>query len=52
MYWWAEDENGEYVRGKTQEEVVLLIAVIYNSDIISNFRPEYELDAAQLDNQA
>jgi len=50
-FWWAEDENGEYMRGKSLEEVVLLIAVVYNSEHINNFKPEYELDATELDTQ-
>ena len=48
-FWWAEDQNGEYMKGKTFEEVALLIAVVYNSDKINNFRPEYELDAEFMD---
>lgn len=48
-FWFAEDENGEYIKGKTFEEVALLMAVVYNSDKIDNFRPEYELDAKYMD---
>lgn len=48
-FWWAEDENGEYMKGNSYEEVALLIAVVYNSDRINNFRPEYETDAESMD---
>lgn len=48
-FWWSEDENGEYVKGKSFEEVALLVAVVYNSEKINNFRPEYELDAEYMD---
>lgn len=48
-FWWAEDENGEYIKGKSFEEVALLIAIVYNSEKINNFRPEYELDATHMD---
>lgn len=50
-FWWAEDENGEYVRGNSLEEVVLLIAVVYNNERINNFKLEYSTNVTKLDTQ-